>query len=150
MPKHLTAEDREKVYDLFHHYNRTKNELIAVTGFSPDQIRRAILPPKTQQKPGRRPLLCSRDEEELITFVTVSKQYRRVTYSCLAKEVFDGRFGKWAIRLALVRNGFKRHIATKKLFILETNRQKRLAWALEYRTGRQRNGTLLSGATRLG
>lgn len=149
MPKHLTAADQKKVYDLFHHYNRTKKEIIAVTGFSGRQVRRAILPPVEKKKPGRRPLLSSSDEEELIAFVTASKEHRRMTYSCLAKEVFHGRFGMWAIRSALVRNGFKRHVAAKKPFISETNRQKRLTWALEHRdwTAAQWNSILWSDET---
>ena len=149
MPKHLTEEEKKNVYDLFHHFNRTKNEIVAATSFSSYQVRRAILPPTIKQKPGRRPLLSDDEEQELITFVTASKQHRRMTYSYLVKEVFDGRFGKWAIRSAFVRNGFKRYVATKKPFISETNRQKRLAWALEHRdwTAAQWNSILWSDET---
>lgn len=122
MSKHLTEADRERVYDLYHHFNYIRKEIVDVTSFSTFQVKRAIRPPVVKKKPGRRPLLSDEEEQELIAFVTASKQHRRMTYSYLAKEVFYSRFGKWAIRSALVRNGFKRYVATKKPFILETNR----------------------------
>ena len=122
MPKHLTEADREKVYDLYYYFNHTRKEIVDVTGFSTFQVKRAIRPLMVKKKPGRRPLLSDEEEQELIAFVTSSKQHRRMTYSCLAKEALDGRFGQYTIRSALRRHGFKRYVATKKPFILEINR----------------------------
>ncbi|KAF6802683.1 hypothetical protein CPLU01_16146, partial [Colletotrichum plurivorum] len=77
--------------------------------------------------------MTTEQEEELVEYVTSSKQGRRATFLQLSIALFNAVFGMYAIRAALRRLGFKRCIARRKPPINEQTRQRRLAWAQEHR-----------------
>jgi len=61
----------------------------------------------------------------------MSARTRRLSFQQLAEEL-DFGVGRKAIRAALVKEGFYRHLAMRKPPISERNRVIRLQWAQEY------------------
>ncbi|KAK8038141.1 transposable element tc1 transposase [Apiospora phragmitis] len=132
--KHLTNDDRQRIRTLYSEGNKTKAEIHDITGFSIDQIKIAIKAPSSNvAKRSGRPRVLSREQEELVSFVTSSKEGRRASFFQLSVILFQSLFGVYVIRSTLRRLGFKRYTARRKPPISETNRQKRLAWALEHK-----------------
>jgi ketohexokinase/beta-glucosidase len=84
-----------------------------------------------KKKTGRNPVLTPAQVEELVFFVCASAQNRRMSFAQLA-EVMGFGVRKWAIRSALLREGFHRRLAMRKPPITEANRKIRLAWAEEH------------------
>jgi hypothetical protein len=71
-------------------------------------------------------------EQELIDYVCMSKETRRMSFLQLSMTLFDKSFGEAVIKRCLYRHGFRRRIARRKPPISEKNRQDRLAWAYEH------------------
>jgi len=80
-----------------------------------------------QKKAGRPPILTQ--AQELVEFVCVSKQNRRMSFAQLTAAMNFG-VKKDAIRSALLKEGFHRRLAMRKPPISEKNRQLRLQWPL--------------------
>ncbi|KAK8086072.1 transposable element tc1 transposase [Apiospora phragmitis] len=113
--KHLTNDDRQRIRTLYFEGNKTKAEIHDIAVFSIDQIKTAIKAPSSNvaKRSGRARVLSREQEKELVSFVTSSKEGRRASFLQLSVILFQSLFGKPPIS--------------------ETNRQKRLARALEHK-----------------
>ncbi|KAK8090820.1 transposable element tc1 transposase [Apiospora phragmitis] len=133
--KHLTNDDRQRIRTLYSEGNKTKAEIHDITGFSIDQIKTTIKAPSSNvaKRSGRPRVLSRKQEKELVSFVTSSKEGRKASFLQLSVILFQSLFRVYVIRSTLRRLGFKRYTAPQKPPISETNRQKRLAWALEHK-----------------
>lgn len=132
--KQLPEAERTRIRTLFFDAKMSYTEIVKVTGFSREQVRRACVAASAApaQRPGRPRAMTPEQEEQLVEYVTSSKEGRRATFLQLSVVLFNAVFGVYAIRAALRRLGFHRYIARRKPPITEDNRQKRLAWALEH------------------
>lgn len=137
MTKQLSEDQRKRVRTLYFDGNLTKAQIAAKTGYTPKQIRNALLNETPQfESRGRRPFLSEDHTDTLIDYVTTSKEGRRASWQALARialSFFGILIGWVAIRNAFHRRGFKRYHARLKPPISETNRKKRLAWAEEHK-----------------
>jgi transposase len=133
--KHLDSEDRLRVRTLYFDAEMSLGQIVKKTGFSRGQVRHAIRAEKAEVgvRSGRPRKLTQAQEQELVDFVTSSREARRMGFLQLSITLFNAIFGIWAIKHALYRLGFRRRVARKKPPITETNRRKRLAWALEHK-----------------
>ena len=86
----------------------------------------------TPKKRKGRPSITDEMRQELVTYVCQSKLTRRMPYLKLAITL-GWRVLEDAIRRALWKEGFRRRVARLKPPITETNRMKRLQWAIEHR-----------------
>ena len=102
------------------------------TGFSQHQIQYACTSPATPTKRSGRPPTCTQVQiEDLIGYVYMSARNRRLSFQQLAEEL-DLGVGRWAIRAALIKEGFHRRLAMRKPPISERNRVIRLQWAQDH------------------
>ncbi|KAF6815631.1 hypothetical protein CMUS01_12404 [Colletotrichum musicola] len=131
--KHLTDADRQRIRTLYHDAKLSQPEIAELTGYTKNQVRTAIRAHSAAVAPrsGRPRVMTAQQEEELVEYVTSSKEGRRASFLRLSCILFSSFFGAYAIRAALRRLGFQRRSARRKPSISETNRQKRLAWAYE-------------------
>lgn len=132
--KHLTHEEKLRIYTLYHDAKKGLSEIAALTGFTKMQIRGVIRSGTTTvaKRSGRPRALTEEEEKELVEFVTGSREGRRMSFLELSVTLFENRHKMWAIKKALYRLGFRRCLAWQKPPISEKNRQLRLAWAREH------------------
>jgi hypothetical protein len=83
------------------------------------------------KRSGRPTLLTPGQIDQLIEFISQSKEHRRMPFWKVAIEIGFG-VGEHTIRRTLARAGYTRHIALRKPPISETNRKLRLAFAHEH------------------
>lgn len=130
--KQLTQADHTRIRTLFFDANLSVSEIQSRTGLTKAQIRHAVRNKELKKRPGRPRLLTPEQEEELVEFVTASKENRRMSFLQLSTVLFNAIFGIWAIKHALYRLGFRRRIARQKPPLSEKNRRLRLEWAREH------------------
>lgn len=132
---HSTRDQRRDIR-LLHDIGWSYKQISEQLDFHPTfrQIKYAVKDPvraTPKKKTGRNPVLTQAQVEDLVFFVCASAQNRRMSYAQLA-EVMDFGVRRWAIRSALLREGFYRRLAMRKPPISEANRKIRLAWAKEH------------------
>ena len=127
----LTRDQCVTIHALRAYGHKTYSAIAQDVKCSENQVRYAINHQVTPQKhhSGRHLLLSEAEINDLINFVCVSRQNRRMTWLEIA--------GIWncsekAIANALKSEGFFRRVARKKPPISEANRIKRLTWAKEH------------------
>ena len=127
----LSRDQRIKIHTLHNHSDKTYLEIAQNVECSLNQVRYAITHRLTPQKHrcGRHLLLSETEINDLIDFVYVSRQNRRMTWLELSA---IWNCSEKAISNAFKSEGFSRRITRKKPSISETNRIKRLAWAKEH------------------
>lgn len=81
------------------------------------------------KKTGRPPSLSPQQTQELIQFITSSREARQISYLSLAQHFQHWGIREHAIRSVLKNAGFSRRIALSKPPLTEVNKAKRLAWA---------------------
>ena len=81
-----------------------------------------------------RPLKLNKNEvDQVVEFVTSSKQTCRMTYLQIAEHFWpDGEVGSNSVKAALYRRGYRRRVALRKPPLSEKNKKDRLDWALEH------------------
>jgi len=110
----------------------TIDEVVQRTGATWRQVQYANTHTTTpRRRPGRPPTLTQAQIDELIDFVCASRENRRMPYRRIAT-IMDFGVTEHVIRTTLENNGFHQRIAMRKPPISETNRQKRLQWAIEH------------------
>lgn len=129
----LTEIDRRRVRTLKFEALFTYSRITALIGFSEKQIRNALISAVPTPRSGRPPVMTASEVEELIEYISASRQNRRRSYTELSDVLFDIRFGEAAIRSTLKRLGYRRYVALLKPPISENNRLLRLAFAHEHR-----------------
>jgi hypothetical protein len=127
----LSRDQRIKIHTLQSHSHKTHLEIAQDVECSLNQVRYAIIHRLTPQKHrcGRHLLLSETEISDLIDFVCISRQNRRMTWLELST---IWNCSEKAISNAFKSEGFSRRIARKKPPISEANRIKRLAWAKEH------------------
>jgi transposase len=127
----LSRDQRIKIHTLQSHSHKTYSEIAQDVECSLNQVKYAITHRLTPQKHrcGRYLLLSEAEISDLIDFVCISRQNRRMTWLELST---IWNCSEKAISNALKSEGFSRRIARKKPPISEANRIKRLAWAKEH------------------
>jgi transposase len=97
------------------------------------QVRYATSHQLTPQnrKSGPKPVINTPCRDRLVRFIQSSKETRRMQYEEVATRLGWNVSGR-AIRRALKKEGFSRHIARRKPPISEANRVARLQWAREH------------------
>jgi transposase len=80
---------------------------------------------------GRPPKLSNEQMDEIIEFISASKQNRRMGYNQVI-EILHLNVSKQTLRLALNRQGYHRYIALRKPPISEATKLKRLRFAHEH------------------
>lgn len=105
---HLTEDDRLRVRVLRNDANFTFRRIAEITGYGERQIRNALKSPTVGKRSGRPAALSPQQQAELVCFVTASRENRSLTYAEIARALFDGVHGEYAIRNTLRRMGFKR------------------------------------------
>jgi transposase len=84
---------------------------------------------------GRKSRVDKRTKRRILREIKTDASLRRLPKSDLAKEISSNvqvDLSAATLVKTLKKNGFKSHIARKKPFISEVNRQKRLKWAKEH------------------
>jgi transposase len=99
---------------------------------TPHQIAYAINHPTTPKKRKGRPSMLSQEEiDHIIHWVCASPRNRRTAWAKIPI-ILELNVSFYAIRTALRNAGFARRVARRKPPISETNRQRRLQWAIEH------------------
>lgn len=121
--RQLTAEERQYVRTLHFDANMRKVDIYRITNFLIDQIRYAIHPESAQPKPrwGRPRKMTIDQEEELLTYVYLSKENRRMNFLELSIRLFDANIYTSTIKHCLYRYGFRRQVTRIKPLITEIN-----------------------------
>ncbi|KAL2190693.1 hypothetical protein L209DRAFT_672812, partial [Thermothelomyces heterothallicus CBS 203.75] len=80
--KHLTNEDKLRIYTLYYNAKKGLSEIVALTGFTKIQIRGIIRSRTTTvtKRSSRLYSLTKEEEKELITFITGSYKGRRIPF----------------------------------------------------------------------
>ena len=127
----LSRDQRIKIHTLHNHSDKTYLEIAQNIEYSLNQVRYAIIHRLIPQKYrcGRYLLLSETEINDLIDFVCVSRQNRRMIWLEFSA---IWNYSEKAISNAFKLEGFSRRIARKKPPISENNRIKRLAWAEEH------------------
>lgn len=103
------------------------------TGLTLSQVQYAASHPASPKKrSGRRPALTEAQVEDLIAFITASKEGRRMPY-CKLPQALGFTVGEYCIRHTLRKLGYHRCVAWPKPPISEKNRLLRLEWSHEHR-----------------
>jgi len=111
----------------------TIDEVVKRTGATWRQVQYANAHTTTpRRRSGRSSVLTEAQIKELIDFICASNENWRMSYEKVAQAMEFGVTAR-VIRKALENHGFHRRIAMRKPPISETNRQKRLQWALHHR-----------------
>ena len=132
MTRQTTEPDRLRIRALAFESHLTARQISAQTGFTPRQVRKAMVSLKPGERSGRKPTLSDAEQSELIDFIGSSLKARRMTYLELSQSLFQGRHGEFAIRATLRRLGYKRCIARRKPLLSQRNRALRLRFAQEH------------------
>ena len=111
----------------------TYHEISRMNNCTDRQVQYAIANRTTPQKNrrGRKPILGPEACENLYRWVCASRKNRRMPWEEIPKAI-GWDVGVWAIAGALIRGGFKRHIARLKPPLTEENKARRLQWALDH------------------
>lgn len=89
--------------------------------------------PTPQHRRAGRPALLSEEQvDELVSFVTGSKEGRRMRYYELAEHVFHGEVGPEPVRYALHKRGFRRCVASSKPPLSDDSKAARLLFAEQH------------------
>ena len=131
MTRQTTEPDRLRIRALAFDSHLTARQISAQTGFTPRQVRKAMVSFKPGERSGRKPTLSDAEQSDLIDFIGLSLKARRMTYLELSQSLFQGRHGEFAIRATLRRLGYKRCIARRKPLLSQRNRALRLRFAQE-------------------
>ncbi|RPA78956.1 hypothetical protein BJ508DRAFT_200594, partial [Ascobolus immersus RN42] len=127
--RHLSRDLRMQVHTL-RSIGWTHKEIANKLKCSVSQVQYTLTGPVTPKKRKGRPGKLSEDRvDELVLFVTGSREGRRMTYLELSMYFSEWDVSDSAIRRALTKRGFRRRVALKKCPISEQNRRKRLEWA---------------------
>lgn len=118
---------------VLHDAGFTIDQIVEQTGATWRQVQYATTHTTTpRRRSGRPPILTESQIEELIDFIRASRENRRMPYRKVA-QLMDFGVSEHVIRTALESRGFHRRIAMRKPPISETNRQRRLNWAIEHK-----------------
>ena len=133
--RHLTTAERQCILTLFVDGHLSRTQIQVQTGYTRHQVNDTIRSGRAEVAPrsGRPTHLSDEEALQLVEFVCATAENRRMPFVELAATLFDARFGMWAIKSTLYRLGFLRRVAKSKPPISETNRRKRLDWAIEHR-----------------
>jgi len=112
--KHLTEAQRAEIRTLYFTAGLSKPKIVTLTGYGLGQVKRAIKEPIPQKRSGRPPVMTSEQQQELVEFITTSKENRRMGFLELSTTLFNGAFGEYAIRSTLRRLGYSRYVAYRK------------------------------------
>ncbi|ETS86074.1 hypothetical protein PFICI_04099 [Pestalotiopsis fici W106-1] len=119
MGRHLTEEEQYRVRTLRFDAGKTYEEIGKITGYTSHQIRGALAedPKEKRQRHarenrrrGRKRQLTKQQEEDLVEYVTSSKEGREASFLEISMTLFNCVSGMYAIRAALRRMGFKRYV----------------------------------------
>jgi hypothetical protein len=114
--KNLTRDDRLCIQTLFFHAGFTKDQIaLQLPHVSIDQIKYAISHRLTPQKTrsGRCPLFSLAERKQLIDWVYVSKENRRVPWKYIPG-IFGWDYRVYAIETAFKMEGFSCYSAVRK------------------------------------
>lgn len=113
--------------------NQTYAQIAAQTGLTQRQVQIACSNERpTPRKPrGQRRKLSEEQLDEVIEFITSSKETRRMPYEAVIKEL-QLPVCKATLRKALARRGYHRCKALRKPPLSKRTRALRLTWALEH------------------
>jgi transposase len=144
MTRHLNDEQQYRCRTLRFDAGKKLEEIQEITGYSMNQIRKALIEdPKIRKERllllkknghgrGRKQKMSKIEEEQLVEYVTSSKAGRRATFLELSLTLFNMTFGLYAIRATLRRLGFRRCTARRKPPLTEKHKEERLRWAYEH------------------
>jgi len=132
---HELLRDQRIQACILHNTGLTYFDIAQRLGCTQRQVQYACQAPRFTPKKGRGRymILSQSQQEELIEFVTASKNGRRYSYLQLSCIFNRWGVGEYTIRSALRKAGFKRYVARTKPPLSEANKRKRLEWALEHR-----------------
>jgi hypothetical protein len=100
--KELSRDDRHRVQVLYFDANFTRAQICLQTGFTYDQVNRALshrLTPQKKAKSGRRILLNTPQRKRLIEWVTASRENRETQWDVIPS-ILGWDCGEKAIRTA--------------------------------------------------
>lgn len=132
--KHLNRDKRLQVKTLREINHMTYREIAAALQITERQVRTAVKAPLDPPKRPNRPIkLTDKQIEELISFISSSREARRMPWNELPWALgWGGSVCEYAITRALSTAGYSRYSARKKPPITELTRLKRLAFAEKY------------------
>ena len=132
--KHLTRDERIRVQTL--RRIGWKHKAIALhLGITTRQVEHSLSSKRVtpKKRTGRRSQLTEEQVDQLEVFVYSSKTGRLMSYLNLSVGPFSNwEVGEYAIRNALRKRGYSRHVARAKPPLSPENRQIRLAFAHEH------------------
>ena len=130
--QHTSRDDRLQV-QILRRAGHTYKEVMRLTGLTWRQVQYAATAPNItpRKRSGRPPILTNQQVEELIEFVCVSAQNRRLSWAALPNAL-GWNCSEYAIRHALRKAGFSRRPALRKPPISEKTRALRLEFAREH------------------
>lgn len=129
--QHLTQEDRQRIRTLYYEANTSRRIIQRLVGCTMRQIRTALDADTAcpGQRPGRPRRMTAEQEEQLIAYLSTSRETRRMTFQELSSTVFNGIFGLYTIRSTLRRLGYSRCLARQKPPLSASHKQRRVEWA---------------------
>ncbi|POR37246.1 Uncharacterized protein TPAR_02558 [Tolypocladium paradoxum] len=121
-----STRDQRRDVQLMQSLGISQSAIATRTGLTLSQVQYAASHPASPKKrSGRRPTLTEAQVEDLIEFITASKEGRRMPY-CKLPQALGFAVGEYCIRHTLRKLGYRRCVAWPKPPISEKNRLLRL------------------------
>jgi len=86
--RHLTEAQRARVRTLFFDGIKTKNQICKTTGYSRDQVKKALRDATPKKRSGHPTALTPTQDQELIEFISASNKNRRMSFPQLSMILF--------------------------------------------------------------
>lgn len=132
-PRHHISRDQRIIARTLRSQGHTYAQIAQQLHITQRQVQKACTDdrPTPRKAPGRSRKLSEEQLDEIIDFVSTSKETRRMPYSQLIQEL-NLTISVETLRRALARRGYHRCKALRKPPLSDRTKALRLAWALEH------------------